>query len=190
MLVLAMNELATSPELHASLNLSSASTTDPDWWSNLEAHLRAHPGIAARLILEITETAAIHNLDETRGFVARAKDLGCRIAIDDFGAGFTSFRGMRKLGVDIIKIDGTFVQNLTRSADDRVFVRTLVELGRGLGLQTVAEWVRDEQTAALLQAWGCDFIQGELTGGAEFTPTIVPSGRSGQARAASASRDP
>jgi diguanylate cyclase (GGDEF)-like protein len=187
MLELAMNELAASPELHVSLNLSSASTTDPDWWSNLEAHLRAHPGIAARLILEITETAAIHNLDETRGFVARARDLGCRSAIDDFGAGFTSFRGMRKLGVDMIKIDGSFVQNLARSEDDRVFVRTLLELGRGLGLQTVAEWVRDEQTAALLQTWGCDFIQGELTGGAEIMPPVGLSGRSGQARAASAS---
>jgi diguanylate cyclase (GGDEF)-like protein len=165
-LELMMHELAAAPELHASLNLSSASTTDPDWWSSLEAHLRAHPGIAGRLILEITETAAIHNLDETRGFVARAKDLGCRIAIDDFGAGFTSFRSLRKLGVDIIKIDGAFVRNLVRSRDDRVFVRTLIELGLGLGVETVAEWVQDEETAGLLQGWGCDFIQGELAGSA------------------------
>ena len=74
--------------------------------------LRAHPGVAERLIIEITETAAIQDIDETRGFVARVKDLGCRIAIDDFGAGYTSFRNLRKLGVDIVKIDGAFVQNL------------------------------------------------------------------------------
>ncbi len=190
MLELAMNELAATPELHASLNLSSASTTDPDWWSGLEAQLRAHPGIAGRLVLEITETAAIHNLDETRGFVARAKDFGCRIAIDDFGAGFTSFRSLRKLGVDMIKIDGAFVQNLARSEDDRIFVRTLIELGRGLGVLTVAEWVRDEETAALLNAWGCDFMQGELTGSAEIRPLAAMTRRPGQARAASASRDP
>ena len=193
MLELAMDELVATPELHASLNLSSGSTTDPDWWSSLEAQLRAHPGIAGRLILEITETAAIHNLDETRDFVARAKDFGCRIAIDDFGAGFTSFRGLRKLGVDIIKIDGAFVRNLARSEDDRVFVRTLIELGRGLGVQTVAEWVRDEETAALLKAWGCDFMQGELTGSAEVgQPWVAPTRRLGQASgasAASASRD-
>ena len=81
----------------------------------LGALLRAHAGVAERLIIEITETAAIHDLDDTRGFVARVKDLGCRIAIDDFGAGYTSFRNLRKLGVDIVKIDGAFVQNLHAS---------------------------------------------------------------------------
>ena len=104
----------------------------------------AHPGVAERLTVEITETAAIHDIDDTRGFVARVKDLGCRIAIDDFGAGYTSFRNLRKLGVDIVKIDGAFVQNLRRSEDDRAFVHTLIDLARRLGLETVAEWVQDE----------------------------------------------
>jgi EAL domain-containing protein (putative c-di-GMP-specific phosphodiesterase class I) len=103
------------------------------------SHLRARPGVAERLIVEITETAAIHNIDETRGFVARVKDLGCRIAIDDFGAGYTSFRNLRKLGVDIVKIDGAFVRNILHSGDDRAFGQTLVDLARRLGLATVAE---------------------------------------------------
>jgi EAL domain-containing protein (putative c-di-GMP-specific phosphodiesterase class I) len=120
------------------------------------------------MMLEITETAAIQNLDEISGFVTRAKDLGCRIAIDDFGAGYTSFRNLRRLGVDMIKIDGAFVQNLTRSEDDRVFVRTLVELGRSLGLKTVAEWVQDEEAAAILGGWGCDYLQGDLVGRASL----------------------
>ncbi len=98
--------------LRASVNVSPASTIDPDWWAGLGALLRAHPGVAERLIIEITETAAIQDIDDTRGFVARVKDLGCRIAIDDFGAGYTSFRNLRKLGVDIVKIDGAFVQNI------------------------------------------------------------------------------
>lgn len=163
-LELALDELVAAPSLCASLNLSAASTVDPDWWSSLGGVLRAHPGIGERLTVEITETAAIHDIDDTRGFVARVKDLGCRIAIDDFGAGYTSFRNLRKLGVDLVKIDGAFVQNLKRSEDDRSFVHTLIDLARRLGLETVAEWVQDEEAAAILADWGCDYIQGALVG--------------------------
>src|SRR5439155_12809421 len=136
-----------APRYKPSLNVSAGSTVDPDWWSALAAMLRSHSGIAERLTVEITETTAIQDIDETRGFVARVKDLGCRIAIDDFGAGYTSFRNLRKLGVDLVKIDGAFVQNLTRSDDDRAFVRTLIDLARGLGPETVAEWVQAEEAA-------------------------------------------
>ena len=181
---LVIAELVAAPSLKASVNVSPDSITDPDWWAALGAQLRARPGVAQRMILEITETAAIQNIDETAGFVTRAKDLGCRIAIDDFGAGYTSFRNLRRLGVDMIKIDGAFVQNLTRSEDDRVFVRTLIELGRSLGLETVAEWVQDEQAAAILAGWGCDYLQGDLIGRAslerpwaEFTPSPESAAR-------------
>ena len=100
--------------------------------------------------------------------------MGVRIAIDDFGAGHTSFRNLRKLGVDIIKIDGAFVQNLMKSDDDRAFVQTLIDLSRRLGLKTVAEWVQDEPAAELLRDWGCDFLQGALTGLASTTRPWVP----------------
>jgi EAL domain-containing protein (putative c-di-GMP-specific phosphodiesterase class I) len=126
--------------------------------------LRAHRSVAERLTLEITEMEMIQDVDDTRGFVTRVKDLGSRIAIDDFGAGYTSFRNLRKLGVDIVKIDGAFVQNLMRSEDDRAFVQTLIDLAKRLGLETVAEWVQDEQAAALLAEWGCDYLQGSLVG--------------------------
>jgi EAL domain-containing protein (putative c-di-GMP-specific phosphodiesterase class I) len=163
-LELVIAELVGSSTVSLSLNVSPASTGDPDWWASLAAHLRAHQGVAERLIVEITEMAEIRDIDETRGFVARVKDLGCRIAIDDFGAGYTSFRNLRKLAVDMIKIDGAFVQNLPRSADDRVFVRTMLDLARPLGLATVAEWVQDEESAAMLRDWGCDALQGALVG--------------------------
>ncbi len=163
-LELVLSELVAAPELRASINVSAASTVDPDWWSALGAMLRAHAGIGERLTVEITETTAIHDVDDTRGFVARVKDLGCRIAIDDFGAGYTSFRNLRKLGVDLVKIDGAFVQNLKRSDDDRAFVHTLIDLARRLGLETVAEWVQDEEAAAMLADWGCDYLQGALVG--------------------------
>jgi diguanylate cyclase (GGDEF)-like protein len=161
---LVVEEMVAAPELQASFNVSPASTVDPDWWAGLGSLLRTHSGVAERLTVEITESAAIQDIDETRGFVARVKDLGCRIAIDDFGAGYTSFRNLRKLGVDIVKIDGAFVQDLMRSEDDRAFVHTLIDLAKRLKLQIVAEWVQDESAAQTLQAWGCDYLQGALIG--------------------------
>ena len=176
-LELVVGQLAAVPQLKASLNVSPASTTDPDWWVRLGALLRAHRNVAERLIVEITEMAAIHDVDDTRGFVTRVKDLGCRIAIDDFGAGYTSFRNLRKLGVDIVKVDGAFVQNLRRSEDDRAFVRTMIDLGKRLGLKTVAEWVQDEAAAQMLAEWGCDYLQGALAGRAMLThPWSEPAG--------------
>jgi len=163
-LELLVSEMSAVPGLRASVNVAPASTTDPDWWSTLGALLRANAGIAERLTVEITESAAIHDIDDTRGFVSRVKDLGCKIAIDDFGSGYTSFRNLRKLGADILKIDGAFVQNLMRNGDDRAFVQALVDLAKRLELKTVAEWVQDEASAKLLAEWGCDYLQGALFG--------------------------
>jgi diguanylate cyclase (GGDEF)-like protein len=168
-LELVVAELATNPHVQLSLNISPDTTMDPDWWSSIEGLMRAHPGVAERMIVEITETVAIQDLDDVRGFVTRLKNFGSRIAIDDFGAGYTSFRNLRKLGVDIVKIDGAFVQNITRSSDDRAFVQTLIDLAHRLDIKTVAEWVQDEESAALLRDWGCDYIQGRLTGLATLT---------------------
>ncbi|WP_284260961.1 putative bifunctional diguanylate cyclase/phosphodiesterase [Bradyrhizobium iriomotense] len=163
-LELVVAELAASPEVRLSLNISPDTTMDPDWWASIETLMQAHPGVAERLIVEITETVAIQDIDDVRAFVGRLKHFGSRIAIDDFGAGYTSFRNLRKLGVDIVKIDGAFVQNITRSADDRAFVQTLIDLARRLDIKTVAEWVQDEEAANMLRDWGCDYIQGRLIG--------------------------
>ncbi len=163
-LELVVAELATAPDIHLSLNISPDMAMDPDWGAGIESLMRAHPGVAERLIVEITETVAVQDIDDVRGFVTRLKNFGCRIAIDDFGAGYTSFRNLRKLGVDIVKIDGAFIQNLARSSDDRAFVQTLIDLARRLDIKTVAEWVQDEETAQLLNEWGCDYIQGQLIG--------------------------
>jgi diguanylate cyclase (GGDEF)-like protein len=164
MLELVIAELDQVPDLRLSVNVSPASTIDGAYWDALAALLAGKPGLAPRITVEITETAAIQHLDDTCAFVARVKDLGCRVAIDDFGAGCTSFRNMRRLGVDLVKIDGGFVKNLPRSPDDQAFVRVLIGLARQLGLQTVAEWVQDEACAALLKGWGCDYLQGALIG--------------------------
>jgi diguanylate cyclase (GGDEF)-like protein len=176
-LELVVAELAVAPQIELSLNISPDTTMDPDWWSRIEALMRAFPGVAERLIVEITETVAIQDLDQVCGFVRRLKNFGSRIAIDDFGAGNTSFRNLRKLGVDLIKIDGAFVQNIVHSSDDRAFVQTLIDLAHRLNIKTVAEWVQDEASASLLSGWGCDYIQGRLTGLASpDRPWTVPSG--------------
>ena len=163
-LELAIAELAASPNVRLSLNISPDTTMDPDWWMGIESLMHAHPGVGERLIVEITETVAIQDIDDIRGFVTRLKNFGSQIAIDDFGAGYTSFRNLRKLGVDIVKIDGAFVQNIARSADDRAFVHTLIDLANRLQIKTVAEWVQDEEAAVMLREWGCDYIQGRLIG--------------------------
>ncbi|MBR1129576.1 bifunctional diguanylate cyclase/phosphodiesterase [Bradyrhizobium iriomotense] len=175
-LELVVAELAAAPDVSLSLNISPDTTMDPDWWAGIESLMLAHPGVAERLIVEITETVAIQDIDDVRGFVTRLKNFGSRIAIDDFGAGYTSFRNLRKLGVDIVKIDGAFVQNITHSADDRAFVHTLIDLARRLDIKTVAEWVQDEEAANMLRDWGCDYIQGRLIGLASAErPWGVPS---------------
>jgi diguanylate cyclase (GGDEF)-like protein len=179
-LELVIAELAEAPDVRLSLNISPETTMDPDWWAAIESLMRAHPGVAERLIVEITETVAIQDIDDVRGFVTRLKNFGSRIAIDDFGAGYTSFRNLRKLGVDIVKIDGAFVQNIARSSDDRAFVQTLIDLARRLDIRTVAEWVQDEPSAVMLRDWGCDYIQGHLIGLASATrpwsgPEAVPA---------------
>ena len=164
-LELVVDELVAAPTLQASVNVSPASTVDPDWWTGLGALLRAHPSVAQRLIVEITESAAIHDIDETRGFVARVKDLGCRIAIDDFGAGYTSFRNLRKLGVDIVKIDGAFVQNLDAvRRRPRLRAHAASIWRSGSDSRPSPNGCRTKRRPQLLRDWGCDYLQGALIG--------------------------
>jgi diguanylate cyclase (GGDEF)-like protein len=163
-LELAVERLRQRPGDRLSVNVSMRTAVCPEWMAALTGHVMASPHIAGRLIIEITETAAMSDVDTTVLIVQQIKRLGVRVAIDDFGSGHTSFRSMRALPIDVLKIDGVFVQNLSRSTDDRFFVRTLVDLAKHLGVQTVAEWVQDEETAALLAEWGVTFLQGEFCG--------------------------
>ncbi len=167
---LAVAELLAYPEICLSVNVSPASTMDPDWLRRFEAQMRGHPGISKRITIEITETAAIADLDEIRRFVARVRDLGAQVWIDDFGAGYTSFRNLREIGANAVKIDGAFVINFERSNDDRHFVKTLLGLAQHMGMKTVAEWVQTEAVADALCELGCDFLQGNLYGSATETP--------------------
>lgn len=173
-LELATAALRGDPVLKLSINVSAATLHDNVWMSALAAE--THGEIGRRLIVEITESAAIQDVEGTRRFVAHVQGKGCRVAIDDFGARYSSFRNLRRLGVDIVKIDGSFVENLDAAADDRAFVRALLQLARELGLETVAEWVQSEPVAKLLHDWGCDYLQGALTGLA-VRPAASETGR-------------
>ena len=165
-LELALKEMTEAPGLCLSVNVSPATAMDKTWLAVLDARLKVDPNLARRLTVEITETAAIANIQETRNFVAKVRSLGARVAIDDFGAGYTSFRNLRTLNVDCVKIDGAFVENFERSDDDRHFVETLIGLARHMNLSTVAEWVPNARVAARLAELGCDAFQGTYSGDA------------------------
>ena len=167
-LELTLARLVAAPEARLAFNISATTAHDAEWPDRLKAALALSPGTASRLTVEITETVAVENLDVTRQAIQAMKQLGVKVAMDDFGAGHTSFRNLRHLGFDLLKIDGAFMQNLARSPDDRLFVRTLLDLARHLGIPTVAEWVEDAETAKILADWGVDFLQGHHFGRAEI----------------------
>lgn len=163
-LEIACDHLAGAPQSRLAINVSPLTLADPAFLEAVAAHCGARPGIAERLIVEITETAAIEDPNALRARLDCLKALGIAIGIDDFGAGHTSFRHLRGFPIDILKIDGAFIQNLNRSSDDRFFVRTLVELAQHLGIATVAEWVESAETARILTDWGVDYLQGDFVG--------------------------
>lgn len=158
--------LEAAPEARLSVNISGETVGDAEWLSRIAAAANRRPDLASRLIVEITETAVIRNFDEAAGFVATLHDLGCPLALDDFGAGFSSFRSLRSLRADIVKIAGVFLRDLSNNADDQVFIRAVVAIARQLGMKVVAEWVEDAATLALLAEFGVDLIQGNLIGAA------------------------
>lgn len=116
------------------------------------------------LIFEVTETVAVSNLQKAKAMMLAIKALGCQFSLDDFGVGFSSFNYMRELPVDIIKIDGIFIKDLDKNADDQLFVKALVDVAKGLGRKTIAEFVENHAVLTLLRSYGVDFAQGYYIG--------------------------
>ena len=175
---IAFSLMTADRKLHLSINASPASLAEPCWFEHLRTASRLRPDAARRLTIEVTETCAIGDIDTTRVTLAAIKPLGVKLAIDDFGSGHSSFKTLRQLPVDFLKIDGAFCQNLASSQDDRFFIRTLIDLARNLQIPTVAEWVEDEETARILTEWGITYLQGHLLGAAQLavTPKVGRSG--------------
>jgi diguanylate cyclase (GGDEF)-like protein len=165
-----ISALHSHPEARITMNVSATTAIDQRWYSQLLDIIASNRDVADRMTIEITEAVALNNLAETRDFVTRLRDLGCGVAIDDFGAGYTSFRNIRELPVTVIKLDGSFCRNLTSNKDNAFFVKSLVSLARTFELKVVAEWVESEDDAKLLAEWDVDYIQGNFVGPADVNP--------------------
>ncbi|TML31233.1 MAG: EAL domain-containing protein, partial [Actinobacteria bacterium] len=146
--------------LTVEVNLSARSLGDAELLDLIEAELRRTRTPPDRLILEVTETAAVANMSAASRFAERLSELGCRFALDDFGAGFGSFYYLKHLPFDFLKIDGEFVRNCRHSHTDQLVIQAVVDLARGLRAQTIAEIVGDDETVRLLAELGVDYGQG------------------------------
>ena len=146
------------------VNLSGKSLADPDMPTYIEGLIAGSTIDPARLILEITETAAIANMAEASAFATRLNEAGCRFALDDFGVAFGSLYYLKHLPVDYVKIDGEFVRGIKQDPADQVIVKAIVELAKGINIGTIAEFVIDEATARILSHYGVDFAQGDHFG--------------------------
>ena len=142
------------------VNLSGKSIGDPELPELIEREIAATGVDPGRLVFEITETAAIANMDHARAFAERLRKLGCRFALDDFGAGFSSFYYLKHLPLDYVKIDGDFIRNLTGSVTDQLVVKSIVDIARGMGMKTIAEFVENAETVEMLREKGVDYSQG------------------------------
>src|SRR6185437_6752680 len=160
----AVEELDACAGVTLGLNISGVTAADHPWLRAFVSRLAGKPEIARRMVVEITETAALRDLEDSGRFVRTLRDLGCRVALDDFGAGFTSLRHLQALGVDTVKIDGSFVRRLGEAPENRVFLRHLLGLVQSLGLKTVAECVETAEELAILRQQGVDFMQGYYFG--------------------------
>lgn len=161
---LAVKELEQSPKLCLAVNISGLTASQTEWPDHVQNVLGNRHSVAERLIIEITETAAIVDVDETKRFVNQLRALGGTVALDDFGAGFTSIRHLRSLSLSIMKIDKDLLHNLLTQTEQQHLVRMLIELARGLGLKTVAEGVETAEVADWFRQEKVDMMQGYYFG--------------------------
>ncbi len=153
-----------APDIKVALNLSSRSFDDDVAFEAMQAALARHKVAGNRLLLEITETAALANLSSAIRIMSKLRGLGCAFGLDDFGVGYSSFQYLKELPFDFVKIDGSFVKGLTYRPDDVVFVKALNDAVKGYGKSTIAEFVEDEATLNILREIGVDYAQGYLIG--------------------------
>ena len=142
------------------VNLNGASLNDERFAGEIFDLLEQHRSVLRYLCFEITESVALHDLENTQRFITRIHDLNAKIALDDFGAGYTSFRYLKRLSADALKIDGEFVRSMREHPKDVAIVEALVSLAGALGMRSVAEWVEDADTLTMLKELGVDYVQG------------------------------
>jgi diguanylate cyclase (GGDEF)-like protein/PAS domain S-box-containing protein len=142
------------------MNLSGASLNDERFLQDVYALLEQNAHVAKQLCLEITESVALHDLDNTRRFVNKVRSLGAKVALDDFGAGYTSFSYLKEFTADLLKIDGSFIVDMNQHPANIAIVEAIVSLARNLGMKVIAEWAEDNATVQTLTEIGVDYVQG------------------------------
>jgi len=142
------------------MNLSGASLNDERFVQDTLEILARHEHVASRLCMEITESVALHDLDNTRRFIDQVRAFGVKVALDDFGAGYTSFSYLKELPADVLKIDGNFIVNINAHPANVAIVEAIVNLAVNLGMKTIAEWAEDAETVRTLAEIGVDYVQG------------------------------
>jgi EAL domain-containing protein (putative c-di-GMP-specific phosphodiesterase class I) len=165
-LEMVVSELKASPNVTLAFNLSALGVHNKDWLKIAQKALQ-NPNIASRLMVEITETAAQQDLSKTAYFVASLQEMGCQVALDDFGSGHTSFRQLKALSVDVIKIDGAFIRDIVNNPDNLLFVKALLSMSKGFGFESVAEFVENGEIAKLLMGLDVNYMQGNY-----FCPAV------------------
>lgn len=173
---LVVSELRASPHAKLAFNVSNITTENHIWLDRIHELIDETPEIASRMIVEITETATQRDLRRVAYFVAALQSMGCQVALDDFGSGYTSFRQLKALSIDYVKIDGIFIRDIATNADSRFFVKTMLDFIHGFGLKSVAEFVENGETAKILMDMGVDYLQGYYLGKPENTRSWLVDG--------------
>jgi EAL domain-containing protein (putative c-di-GMP-specific phosphodiesterase class I) len=172
-------ELQAGRELRLEVNLSGRSVDDRELPVLIQGELAGTSVNPDNLILEITETALISNMADARRFAETLTRVGCRFALDDFGAGFGSYYYLKHLPLHYLKIDGDFIRNLPTSMTDQLMVKAMVQVAKGLGMKTIAEFVGNDETLVFLREYGVDYAQGFHVGKpqpvAELWPAEAPA---------------
>jgi EAL domain-containing protein (putative c-di-GMP-specific phosphodiesterase class I) len=153
--------LASTPDLPAiAVNISGRSFDEPTLPQYIAEQLAMKRVAPHRLIVELTETAAVSDLHDAQRFIEALRQSGCRVCLDDFGSGFSSFAYLKHLKADVLKIDGLFIRDLPNDHDNQVFVKSIVDVARGMQKDTIAEFVEDAETLEMLKRFGVDMVQG------------------------------
>ena len=142
------------------INLSGASLNDEKFLQEVYAMFENNLHIVSRLCLEITESVALHDVENTRRFVDKIRGYGAKVALDDFGAGYTSFSYLKEFTADMLKIDGSFIVNMNNHPANVAIVEAIVNLAKNLGMKVIAEWAEDIATVQTLTEIGVDYVQG------------------------------
>lgn len=161
---IAVAELQAHPDLRLAVNISGQTVADRVWLRRLGGLVGGRPGLARRLVVEITETAALHDFEDALRFITAVRALGCQVSLDDFGAGHTTFRHLQTFPVDMVKIDASYVNGIAQDPANQEFVDSLLRMAASFGIETVAEGVESQDDLDFLVSRGVTYLQGWALG--------------------------